>query len=232
MKNFILLSLFTYIIAFSAQAQKFRIEESSGFMNDKARPCISIVFEPSSKEAKDAWKDYLKKKYDLKLKSDKGDDLKLEAGIFPAVSSKTMDFTTKFETNKDDGTTKMNVFISYGYDIFLNKTDNPSEHSALLAIMKDFSLEFLREYYNKSLADLNSQLSKIEKNRDKTIGDNENLAKDIENNKQTIINLTKENEEKAKLTETNKATIETLKTDVVKKQEEIQKMNEIINGIK
>ncbi|MCF6364719.1 MAG: hypothetical protein L3J35_00805 [Bacteroidales bacterium] len=232
MKKIVLLSVFLYAISFFASSQIYSISDGTGVVNDMARPCISITFEPSAKDAAKAWKDFLKKKYDFKLKSDKKDDLKAEEAMFPAVTSRTMDFFTKFEKNKDDNTTTMNVFISYGYDIFLNKADNPSEHSALMTIMKEFSLEFLREHYNKGLEELNAALAKIEKNKSKTISENENLANTIEKNKQTIIDLTKENEEKTALIETNKKTIETLKEDVIKKKEEIQKMNNVINGIK
>lgn len=232
MKKIILLSVFFYAFSFIADSQIYSIMDGTGVVNDMARTCISITFEPGSKEASKAWKDFLKKKYDFKVKSDKKDDLKAEEAMFPAVTSRTMDFFTKFEKNKDENTTTMNVFISFGYDIYLNQTDNPSEHSALMTIMKEFSLEFLREHYNKGLEELNAVLAKTEKEKNKTISENENLAKNIENNKQTIIDLTKENEDKAAQIETNKKTIETLKEDVLKKKEEIQNMNDVINGIK
>ncbi len=231
MKKIILLSLF-FALFTVAKAQLFNITEGTAVNDDKARPCITVTFEPDASEAKKAWKNYLKKKYDLKLKNDKGNDLKAEEAVFPAVTPRTMDFYTRFEKNKDDNTTKMNVFVKFGYDIYLNKTDNPSEFASLMSIVKDFAIEFLRTHYNEQLAALNKELSKIEKEHANTIKENENLANDIEKNKQTIENLKKENIEKADRIEKNKKTIETLAEEAVKKKEEIQKMNELINGIK
>jgi len=232
MKKIILLSVFIYLFSFIGKSQIFNIADATAVNDDKARPCITVTFEPSASEAKKAWKSYLKKKYDLKLKNDKGDDLKAEEAVFPAVTSRTMDFYTRFQKDKDNNTTKMNVFIKFGYDIYLNQTDNPSEYSSLMSIIKDFSVEFLRTHYNEQLAELNKELAKTEKDQANTIKENETLASDIEKNKQTIEDLIKENEEKAAKIETNKETIETLAGELVKKKEEIQKVNEVINGIK
>ncbi len=232
MKKIILLSVFVYAFSFIGKSQIFNITDGTAVNDDKARPCITVTFEPGASEAKKAWKSYLKKKYDLKLKNDHGDDLKAEEAVFPAVTSRTMDFYTRFEKDKENHTTKMNVFVKFGYDIYLNKTDNPSEYSSLLSIIKDFSVEFLRTYYNDNLSDLNSELAKIKKEQRNTVKENEDLASDIEKNKQTIEDLKKENEQKTAQIETNKKTIETLTEKVTAKKEEIQKMNELINGIK
>jgi len=232
MKKIILLSVFVYVFSFIGKSQIFNIADGTAVNDDMARPCITLTFEPDASEAKKAWKNYLKKKFDLKLKSDRGDDLKAEEAVFPAVTSRTMDFFTRFEKNKDDTTTKMNVFVKFGYDIYLNKTDNPSEYASLMSIIKEFSVEFLRTHYNDRLVELNSVLSKTEKEQANTVKENETLASDIEKNKQTIEDLKKENEEKTTQIETNKKTIVTLTEKVTAKKEEIQKMNEVINGIK
>ncbi len=232
MKKIILLSVFVYVFSFIGKSQIFNIADGTAVNDDMARPCITVTFEPDASEAKKAWKNYLKKKYDLKLKSDRGDDLKAEEAVFPAVTSRTMDFYTRFEKNKDDNTTKMNVFIKFGYDIYLNKTDNPSEYASLMSIIKEFSVEFLRTHYTDRLAELNSVLAKTEKEQANTVKENETLAGDIEKNKQTIEDLKKENEEKSAQIETNKKTIVTLTETITAKKEEIQKMNEVINGIK
>ena len=232
MKKIILLTVFIYSFMLFAKAQKFNITDGTAVNDDKARPCITVTFEPDANEAKKAWKNYLRKKYDLKLKSDRGDDLKAEEAVFPAVTSRTMDFYTRFEKNKDDHTTKMNVFVKFGYDIYLNKTDNSSEYASLMSIIKDFSIEFLRTHYNEQLENLNSELAKTEKEQTNTVKENETLANDIEKNKQKIEDLKTENEEKTAKIEDNKKKIEDLTGKVTKKKEEIQKMNDVVNGIK
>jgi len=232
MKKIILLSTFVYVFSFFANSQVYSIIDGTAVIKDMARPCITITFEPSAKEAKKAWKSFLKKKYDFKMKSDKGDNLKAEEAVFPAITSRTMDFYTVFEKDKKENTTTMNVLVSFGYDVYLNKTDNSSEHSSLMAIMKEFSVEFLRIYYNKTLEELNGELAKVEKNKQKTISENEKLANTIEKNKQTVIDLQEANVNNAKLIESNKKIVETLKVDYAEKADEIKKMNELINGIK
>ncbi|NOZ36330.1 MAG: hypothetical protein GXO80_13660 [Chlorobi bacterium] len=232
MKKIILLSVFVYAFSLIGKSQIFNIQDGTAVNDDKARPCITVTFEPDASEAKKAWKSYLRKKYDLKLKNDRGNDLKAEEAVFPAVTSRTMDFYTRFQKNKDDNTTKMNVFVKFGYDIYLNKTDNPSEYASLMSIIKDFSVEFLRTHYNDRLKDLNSELAKTEKKQASTVKENESLASDIEKNKQTIEDLKKENTDKTAQIDTNKKAIETLTENVKAKKEEIQKMTDVINGIK
>ncbi len=232
MKKIILFSIFIYVFSFFANSQVYNIKDATAVVKDMARPCISITFEPDAKDAKKAWKSFLKKKYDFKLKSDKGDDLKAEEVVFPAITSRTMDFYTKFDKDRKENTTTMSILISFGYDVYLNKSDNSSEHSALMGIVKEFSIEFLRSYYNESLQDLNKELSKLSKEKTGTIKENESLANDIEKNKQTVIDLKKENEDKAILIEDNKKKVEALGTDYTKKADEIKIMNDLINGIK
>ncbi len=232
MKKFILLSVLAFSISVTGKSQIFNIKDGTAINDDKARPCITITFEPDASEAKKAWKNYLKRKYDLKLKNDRGNDLKAEEAVFPAVTSRTMDFYTRFNRNKDNNTTDMNVFIKFGYDIYLNKTDNPNEYSALMSILKDFSVEFLRAHYNEKLAELNKELAKTEKEKENTIKENETLANDIEKNKQTIEDLKKENKEKSARIETNKENVETLTEKVTEKKEEILKLTNLINEIK
>ncbi len=234
MKQFFLLSVLISGLLFTGRAQVFNITDGNDFIGDKARPCISVTFEPDASEAKKAWKAYLKKKYDLKLKKDKGNDLKMEEGLFPAITSRTIDFYTRFESDKkkDKNTTKMNVFVKFGYDVFLNKADNLSEYNALRTIIKDFAIEFLRGSYDEKLRILSGELIKIEKKKQKTIKDNENLSKNIEKNTKTIEDLKKESEDNKKQIEENKKAIETLTKDVDAKKAEIQKMSKLVNEIK
>jgi hypothetical protein len=231
MKKSLLLFLVIVSFAYFAKAQVYTIKDGTAVNNDMARPCITVEFEPDAKEAGDQWKSFLKKKYDFKLKSDKKDDLISEACVFPAISPRTMDFITRFEKNKETNTTKMNVFVSFGYDVYVNKTDNPSEYNALMNILKEFSVEFLRTHYNEKLSELNDELLQTEKNRDNTIKSNEDLANTIEKNKQTIIDLTKQNEQNVITIENNKKAIETLNQQITVKKEAVLKLSNLINGI-
>jgi hypothetical protein len=231
MKKCLLLFVAVIGIAYFAKAQVYTIKDGTAVNNDKARPCITVEFEPDAKEAAEEWKNFLKKKYDFKLKNDKKDDLIAEASVFPAISSRTMDFVTRFEKNKETNTTKMNVFVSFGYDVYVNKTDNPNEYNALMNILKEFSVEFLRNHYNEKLNEMNNDLLQTEKNRDNTIKSNEDLANTIEKNKQTIIDLTKENEQHGITIENNKKSIETLNQQITVKKDAVLKLTNLINGI-
>ena len=229
MKKLILLSAFIYVLSFFANSQVYSIKDGTATVNDMARPCITITLEPKAKEVSKAWKKYIKDKYDLKQKGAKKNNLEAKEVVFPAVTSRTMDMYTIFD--EGDSTT-MSVLISFGYDVYLNKGDNPREHSALESIIKEFSLEFLRTYYNESLTNLNKELADISKKQTKTVKDNEGLTGDIELNKQKIEELKQDNINNTKLIESNKEIIEKLKESYTEKSEEIKKMNELINGIK
>ncbi len=231
MKKIMLIFVILLGIAINARSQVYSIKDGSFVNNDMARPCITVEFEPDAKEAGDEWKNFLKKKYDLKLKSDKKDDLIAEACVFPAISSRTMDLITRFEKNKETNTTKMHVFVSFGYDMYVSKNEHPTEYNALMGIVKEFSVEFLRKHYSDKLKDMNDDLLQTEKEKEKTIKNNEDLANTIEKNKQTIIDLTKQNEEHVVSIENNKKAIETLIQQITVKKEAVQKLSNLINGI-
>jgi hypothetical protein len=78
---------------------------------------------------------------------------------------------------------------------------------------------------------MNDDLMQTEKNKEKTIKSNEDLASTIEKNKQTIIDLTKQNEDNVIQIENNKKAIETLTQDITVKKEAVQKLSNLINGI-
>lgn len=231
MKKFLLVIVAISCFAYFGKAQVYSIKDGTAVNNDMARPCITVEFEPDAKEAGEEWKNFLKKKYDFKLKSEKKDDLIAEECVFPAISSRTMDLITRFEKNKETNTTQMHVFVSFGYDVYVSKTDNPTEYNALMSIIKEFSVEFLRKHYNDQLQEMNDDLMQTEKNKEKTIKSNEDLASTIEKNKQTIIDLTKQNEDNVIQIENNKKAIETLTQDITVKKEAVQKLSNLINGI-
>ena len=175
---------------YSMTAQSLQIGEGQVKHDKQMRPCIEASLEPEVGDVKDAWEKFLKKEYKVKLKgngflTDK-DVLYAEKVKFKAVSDKTMDFFTRIVEEGDQ--TKMYVYGSFGYDIFINPKGFPLEYKRLEDITQRFLNGYLPNFYikqvnnaEKALADLRNEQS--------------NMEKEMEDNKKQLEKLKERNEQ-------------------------------------
>ena len=199
----------TYIlllsILFSAVSYSQSIEpvESTIKQNDSERPCLVVTLDPTEGELEDAWEDFLKSKYNLKLGSAGflgiGHLYEAKEVIVPAISSKTMDFYSNIEAK--EGGTELKVFAAFGYDLYVSPTETPDAFAGMERMLKEFIATYLPGYYQEKIEADQKRLDKLTKTEGKQ-------AKKLEKNRDKVEKLT---EEIAEVTEAHNETVEAKK---------------------
>ena len=185
--------------------------------HDKAeRPCIMVAIESEPKVLKEAWHDYIKDNYDIKLKGigflANKDLLDAEKVLFKAISDKEMNFYTFFDEKKDK--TEMYVFASLGYDIYLDRGEYPQEYRAMRNIVDKFVSEYVPSYYQQQVTESQELLSSLEKEISNLMGDISNNQKEIEKNLRAIDKLKDKNKD--------------LSSELDKKQDRLKEVQQLL----
>lgn len=173
----ILIIVLSVVSYFTAQAQSMNPKKSTIEYNENMRPCIVVNLDPGTKKLKKAWVKFLKKEYSLKLKGIGGfsnkDLLSAEEVVIDRLSSKQLDFYTNIL--EDENGSEMKVFVSLGYDIYINEKDYPDEFRNMNEMLTSFLKQYLPQYYNNLISisadrvkdinkEINSLTNEIEKN--------------------------------------------------------------------
>jgi len=210
MKKLILfttLGLFSLTCLNIAFGQEFEMRDAQVMHDDKQRPSIEVELEPEPKPVKKAWQDFVKDNYDVKVKGigflTNKDILKAEKVKIKEMSDKEMDLYTKVVREGD--VTKMNVFASLGYDIYIDEKEYPDMYET----MEDMATQFLNSYLPKYYQGLVNDAQAVRDDLNKEIT---NLEEDIADNQDEIV---KSREEIEKLQEE----IDKLEKDIANKEE-------------
>lgn len=173
--------------------------------NDKTRPCLVVNVDPEPKTLKKEWEDYLKNNFGFKLKGigflTNKDLLSAKEITINAISPNAMDFYT--EIIEDEIGSQMKVFATFGYDLYINPTENLMEFNALKKIVTDFLDTYIPNYYQELVDDaedavndlskeqekLKKAISKDTKDIDKMTNKIEGLTEDISDNKTELIQV-------------------------------------------
>ena len=198
----ILISIFLLLSTRTVSSQSFEPKQSTIEHNGSIRPCIVVNIDPEPKTLKKAWAKFLRKEYHVKMKGtglfNNNDLLYSKEVSIVQLSAKQMDFYTQIL--EDENGSEMKVFVSLGYDIYLNEVDYPAEFQVLNDILVSFLKQYLTEYYEKDIEDsarrvkkLKKEIASLEANKkrntemiEKLTKDIENLNKDIENYKTSV----------------------------------------------
>lgn len=208
--NILLLLIFSLTASFSANAQSLVIENASVNYEDQTIPAVKVVMSPTPKKVKEEFKDYIKDRYDVKMKGigflTNKDVLTAEGVQIPKITSKNMDLSAKVVERGDD--TEMYVFGKLGYDINLSPdNDYRTEYRAMKSITVDFLNTFLPNYYQDRVDETQDMLGDL---RD----DRKDLKDDISDNENKIKELEKENKELA-------SDLENTKTKIIETEEKL-----------
>jgi len=201
--------------------------------NDKTREAWVVNVEPESKGLKKAWKDYLKKNYDIKLKGigflSNKDVLFVNQVVFKEISLKTMDFYTKIV--EDENGSEMTVFGSFGYDFYINSTDFPEEFAKMNNIMTAFLQEYVPNYYKNQLKDVTGVISNLAKDEEKLTKRIENDNKNVVKMESKILNLEKSIEETKKALIENEAELTATQRKLTVRNEKLNILNTKLNKV-
>lgn len=162
--------------------------------NEALRPCWEVTLPTDKDPTKEAWNDFLRDAYDLKLKGlglfANKDFLSAEEVMVESLSDLLLNFYTSFETieSGDRSHTRMSVFISFGYDVYAGPDTYSESFNRVKEIIEEFLLQFLPGYFNEAISENQDRISDLK-------GDMDDLQKDIAKNEKEIEELKKENEE-------------------------------------
>ncbi|PWH87130.1 hypothetical protein [Brumimicrobium oceani] len=192
--------------------------------NDGNRPSLYVNLDPEPKPLKKAWKSFLKDNYDFKIKGigflSNKDLLYKEDVIIEKLSSKRMNFYTQIVENEVGS--EMKVFASFGYDIYISKTETPEEYKTMKRMLSEFLNSYLPDYYKDQVKDTEKKVKDLSK-------DVKGLNKDISKNNKEIENL---NEELEELTKEAAEKEEALEKASIKLEERQNKLTRIKKALK
>ena len=179
---------FTFIILSalpgSLIAQTYKIDTSHIEFKDKFRPCLITEIDPEPDVVKEAWHNYLKDKYDIKLSGiglfSNRDLLEAEEVLFKAISPKRLSFYTKITETKSGS--EMATFAALGYDIFIGPDNYPQEFASIERIMDQFLYQYLDNYYDEEIKATSKKIKSLD-------NDKKDRLKEIEKNNKEIIEI-------------------------------------------
>lgn len=164
---FLLISL--VVIRATSYGQNLTPVETTIEHEDKLRPCLIVYVDPEPKTLKKAWRDFLKEKYDFKLKGigflSNKDLLSAKKIMLPAISPNALDFFT--EIVPDANGSQMKVFASYGYDVYINPNEHPEAFQELKTIFSTFLQTYIPNYYQELVDDTEDVVKDLMKDQQK-----------------------------------------------------------------
>lgn len=157
------------------------------------RDAVVAVLGPETKVVKEAWEEYINDNYDIKMKGNgwftNKDVLTAKDVNIAKISDKNLNLFS--EIVKDKNGTKMSVFVSFGYDVFLEKQENSAAYQQLKAVVHNFLTDFLLNKKQEMITVAVEEIADLDKDKTK-------MTEDIEKNKKEIEKLKSENDELAK----------------------------------
>lgn len=228
MKNKIYFLLAVICLLATQQLSAQSILPSAGTIlhNDAPRPCLVVNIDPEPKTLKKAWRDFLKDKYDFKLKGigflSNKDLLSAEKIVVEQISSKEMDFYT--HVIEDDNGSEMKVFAAFGYDVYVDSMTMAVEYNAMKTILERFLKDYLPTYHQDLVKETEKRINKLSKEQDK-------LKKNIEKDEREIESLTKEIEELSQELERNKEMLKKTERKLENRKAKLGRVLKLVNKI-
>lgn len=184
MKRFaLLLPIFTFSLAFVAQAQYNQVKETERMMSFGSRPCFRMEFSDTDVSTiENTWKDFAKKNFNAKLKKAKGE---WTATKLHTAFMGDNEFAIYSTVEKEGEKTSLNVWIDAG-TYFLNRRDNRGRTEEMVRSLQQCYFDIRRAAINQDLKNEQDKLKEMEAKQKKLAKDNDGLHKDIENWKSKI----------------------------------------------
>ncbi|MEL7160741.1 MAG: hypothetical protein AAFN92_08285 [Bacteroidota bacterium] len=200
---------FMLLMSFAATAQVGRIEQTTIEYEDARVDALAVTMKPERKEVQKAFDDWMKDRYDVKMKGgglfgDKNFEM-AEAIVIPAISSENISLMT--QTEERNGETVMTLFASKGLGNYVEDSDYKA-FSGLEDVFDAFLSNYLPEYYEERVAEAREMLEDYQKDYDKA-------QEDVTDNEEEIRDLQQENEE--------------LRTEMKQLQEKIAEAEKTLN---
>jgi len=190
-KIYFVVSSLILFLALNAIGQNIELTNATIEHNDAQRPCVQVTMKaPAPKPVKKAWEDFMDDEYDVNMKGigflSNKDILTAEKVQISALSEKQVNFYTQIV--ESGSSTKMCVFSSFGYDIYVNQDEYPEAYETMQQMTAQFLRTFLPEYYTEQIEVSQEKVTDL---RDEVSDLEESLA----DNEEEIRKLQEENDE-------------------------------------
>lgn len=206
------------IFSLSAFTQQIEIFEGISTINEKPVSSWNSNFKDDIDLVRKSFIRFAKDKYDIKAKKGEKKNLILEQATLPDISDKRGDLYAVFTSENKQ--TKLGVAFFIGYDIPVNKQDNPVEMEKLKQFHKEFILYYKTEYFNTLIAENQKRIKELSSDLKKNQKELKSLSRSISKAEKSI---SKESDEDVKF-ELNNQNIEA--------RARTQAIHEIISNIK
>jgi hypothetical protein len=224
--NFLVAVALVLISSLTINAQNLRVENASVIIDDTQVPAVKVVMNPAPKKVKEAFRDYISDRYDVKMKGigflSNKDVLTAEGVQIPTITYNDMDLKAKIVENGDN--TEMYVVGTLGYDVNISPDSYRTEYRAMKNITVNFLNEFLPEYYQERVDETQDMLSDLIDNRN-------DLRDDLKDNKDKIAELEKENRELSTEITSVEAKIQEAEMKLDNRRDNLQKVNRRLNDV-
>ncbi len=212
MKNNIKTLLSIFFLAAFAILAKAETPVQSGFYerDGEQRPGIRAVFDASPDEVKDAFEDYMKDKYDVKLKGTglftNKDELYAEKVIIEQIINKNINFYARIvESETTEDQTTMTLFASLGYDVYINQEDYKDGFQTMMNMATQFVSTFVPAYHEEKISATQEELEDLTEELEEYNEEMADSQEQIEDLKKKIEKLKKKADKKKEAVEEQKA---------------------------
>jgi methyl-accepting chemotaxis protein len=211
-------------------AQVLDVRQTLVDHNNEQRFALAVNFEAPPKEVKEAWTDFIKSELDIKMKGfgflSNKDLLSAERVSIPQISENKLSFYTLFQETDDEEEIIMNVFVAFGYDIYLNRREYPEEYAVLRDMVNQFVHGFVPAYYQEQIDATSEVVNDLEEEIADLNKEVEKNKKDIEKNQKEIEELKSENESLMESISENSNKLNTKKQLLTQQQGKLQTVEE------
>lgn len=183
------------VLSLQVSAQEVVFTTESVVYDGKERMSVSTIIAPEPDVVKEAFEDWMKDEYDVKMKgsglfTDK-DVLTAEEAKVSVISPKFIDFYARSVPSGDQ--TQFSVFASFGYNVHIEPETYPQEFAAMQDLHYAFVSEFLPQWYQEQIgdteevvADLSDDIESFKDDMDKNLKDQAELREEMEEMKQSL----------------------------------------------
>ncbi|MEA2043625.1 MAG: hypothetical protein U9N85_13870 [Bacteroidota bacterium] len=167
LKNILISSVLIFLYSFSFSQQRTIIIDSTVLYDGKLRPALSATVETEGERDLRKFIQHYYKKKDIDFDYH-GNLLSAVKIAVPELSQQTMDLYIEL-IPKGENSATISCMMRYGYDIYIEKVNYPTEY---LKLKKSYALmikSYLQSFYEDEIDDLQDELKNVQKDKKKLV---------------------------------------------------------------
>jgi uncharacterized coiled-coil protein SlyX len=191
---------------------------------DAPRACWVVHVDPEPRTLKQAWKDYVKDEFDVKVKGigflANKDLISAEEAVISRISSDPINFYAHIV--EDVNGSEMKLFAEVNSGEFASDNSHSNAFRALKNIMDDFLAEYLPTYYQSRVNDAEKRMVELSNER-------EDLKEAIAKDSQEIAELEDEIEQRRLKLESNQNKLDLAESKLEARKQKLERIRNQLN---